>query len=102
MRRGNRALRAVLLGVADNLLMCNRYFRTRAAAWKAAGNDPRLIHTRVAMRFARIAFHMVAGRQVFQHPATRERGYVLEKLIGGQKRTEKGTGPYIDDTGRIG
>ena len=33
------------------------------------------------MRFARIAFHIVAGRQVFQHPATRERGYVLEKLI---------------------
>ncbi len=81
VKRGNRALRAALLGVADNLLMCNRYFRTLAASWKAAKHDPRLIHTRVAMRFARIAFHIVAGRQVFQHPATRERGYVLEKLI---------------------
>ncbi|MBI3464667.1 MAG: transposase [Planctomycetes bacterium] len=81
VRRGNRALRAVLLGVADNLLKCNRYFRTRAAAWKAAGHDPRLMHTRVAMRFARIAYHLVAGRQVFQHPSTRERGYILQKLI---------------------
>jgi hypothetical protein len=61
--------------------MCNRYVRTLAARWKAAGHDPRLVHTRVARRFARIAFHSVAGRQVFQHPATRERGYVLEKLI---------------------
>src|SRR5207244_3283864 len=26
-------------------------------------------------------YHIVAGRQVFQHPATRERGYILEKLI---------------------
>jgi len=81
VKRGNRALRAVLLGVADNLLMCNRYFRTLAASWKAAQHDPRLIHTRVAMRFARIAYHIVAGRQVFAHPATRERGYILEKLI---------------------
>lgn len=61
--------------------LCNRYFRTRAASWKAAGDDPRLIHTRVAMRFVRIAFHIVAGRQVFQHPATRERSYILEKPI---------------------
>jgi transposase len=88
VRRGNRALRAVLLGVADNLLMCNRYFRTRAAVWKAAGHDPRLIHTRVAMRFARIAYHIVAGQQVFQHPATRERGYVLEKLIAFHREHE--------------
>jgi transposase len=81
VRRGHRALRAVLLGVADNLLLCNRYFRTLAAGWKLASHDPRLIHTRVASRFARIAYHIVAGRQVFQHPATRERGYILEKLI---------------------
>lgn len=81
VKRGNRAIRRVLLGVADNLLLCNHYFRTRAAAWKTDGDDPRLIHTRVAMRFARIAFHLVAGGQVFRHPATRERGYVLEKLI---------------------
>lgn len=88
VRRGNRAIRRVLMSVADNLLLCNRYFRTLAAGWKAAGHDPRLIHTRVAMRFARIAFHIVAGQQVFRHPATRERGYVLEKLIAFHQEHE--------------
>jgi transposase len=62
VRRGSRAMRRVLMSVADNLLMCNRYFRTLAAGWNAAGDDQRLIHTRVAMRFGRIAFHIVAGR----------------------------------------
>jgi hypothetical protein len=45
VRRGNRALRAVLLGVTDNLLMCNRYFRTLAAGWKTAQHAPRLIQS---------------------------------------------------------
>ncbi len=36
---------------------------------------------KVAARFCRIAFHMVAGRQVFRHPSMRERGYILDKLL---------------------
>jgi hypothetical protein len=35
---------------------------------------------RAAERFCRIAFRMVAGRQVDRHPSCRERHYILEKL----------------------
>ena len=81
VRRGNRALRAVILGIADNLKLCNRHFRTLAGAWKAAGKAPRLSHVKIGVRFCRIAYHMVAGRQVFRHPSLRERGYILDKLL---------------------
>jgi transposase len=81
VRRCNRALRAAILGIADNLTLCNRRFRWLAATWKAAGKDPRHSHVKVACRFCRIAFHMVAGRQVFHHPSLRERSYILDKLL---------------------
>jgi transposase len=81
VRRANRALRAVILGIADNLMLCNTRFRMLAGAWKAAGKDPRKSHVKVALRFCRIAYHMVAGRQVFRHPSLRERGYILDKLL---------------------
>lgn len=81
VRRGNRALRAAILGIADNLMLCNTYFRMRAGAWQAAGKNPRMSHVKIACRFCRIAFHMVAGRQVFRHPSLRERGYILDKLL---------------------
>lgn len=81
VRRANRALRAAILGIADNLMLCNLRFRQLAAAWKAAGKDPRHSHVKIACRFCRIAFHMVAGRQVFHHPSLRERSYILDKLL---------------------
>ena len=80
VRTGNRALRAAILGIADNLIHSNHHFRYLAAQWAAAGKDPRDIRVRVGLRFCRIAFHMVAGRQVFCHPAIRGRHYVLDKL----------------------
>ena len=81
VRRANRALRAVILGIADNLMLCNRHFRQLAATWKTAGKDPRKSHVKVGLRFCRISYHMVAGRQVFRHPSLRERGYILDKLL---------------------
>jgi transposase len=81
VRHANHALRAVILGIADNLIRCNSHFRFLAAAWKTAGKDPRDSHVKVGVRFARISFHMVAGRQVFRHPSLRERNYVLDKLL---------------------
>jgi transposase len=81
VRRANRSLRAAILNIADNLMLCNAHFRTLAGAWKLAGKDPRHSHVKVAARFCRIAFHMVAGRQVFHHPSMRERGYILDKLL---------------------
>jgi transposase len=81
VRRANRALRAALLGIADNLICCNQYFRAMTARWRAAGKDPKHTHVKVGMRVARIAYHMVAGKQVFHHPALRERSYILDKLL---------------------
>ena len=36
---------------------------------------------KVGLRFCRIAFQMVAGRQVFRHPSLQGRHYILDKLI---------------------
>jgi transposase len=78
--RANRALRYVILLIAENLLRCNAYFHGLGEAWGAAGGDRRAIVVRAAKRFCRIAYQMVAGRQVFRHPSCRERHYILEKL----------------------
>ena len=77
----NHRLRFALMQIADNLILCNHYFAQLAALWRERKADPRLIRVRVAMRFSRISFQMVAGGKVFQHPAARERDYVLQKLI---------------------
>ena len=81
VRRCNRALRAAILGIADNLRLCNQRFRVLSGAWKAAGKNPRHSIVKIACRFCRIAFHMVAGRQVFRHPSLRERSYIVDKLL---------------------
>jgi transposase len=78
--RGDRALRYVILLIAENLLKCNEYFHRLGEAWRAAGAGYRAIAVRAAKRFCRIAYQMVAGRQVFRHPSCRERHYILEKL----------------------
>jgi len=80
VRNCNRALRAAILTIADNLILCNHHFRVLAAAWAAQGKDPRHSRVKVALRFCRIAFQMVAGRQVFRHPCIQGRHYILDKL----------------------
>jgi hypothetical protein len=80
VRHCNRALRAVILGIADNLILCNHHFRVLAAHWASQGKDPRDCRVRVGLRFCRIAFQMVAGRQVFRHPCIQGRHYILDKL----------------------
>ena len=81
VRRGHRRLRAVLLYIAESLIQCCHYFKAMNARWRADGDDPRLVHVRIAARFCRIAFQLVAGNQLFRHPAIREHGYVLDKLF---------------------
>jgi transposase len=80
VRNCNRALRAAIMGIADNLVKCNHHFRALAHTWSGLGKDPRHTRVKVGLRFCRIAFQMVAGRQVFHHPAIRERHYILQKL----------------------
>jgi transposase len=80
VRCANHSLRATIMTIADNLVTCNRYFQLLSERWKAAGKDARAIRVRVAFRFCRIAFQMVAGRQVFRHPGLQQRHFILEKL----------------------
>jgi transposase len=84
----NRRLRFAILQVADNLITCNHYFAKLVAPWRERKDDPRLIRVRVAMRFCRISFQMVAGGKVFDHPAARQRDYVLQKLIAFHQQHE--------------
>ena len=81
VRCANRRLRFALMQIADNLATCNRYFAKLNRTWREAGADPRLIRVRIAMRFSRISFQMVAGGSVFNHPAAQQRDYILRKLI---------------------
>jgi len=77
----NHRLRFAILQAADCLATSNRHFRHLASTWRCSGADPRLIRVRVASRFCRIAFAMVAGRQIFAHPAMRDRHYIVDKLL---------------------
>jgi transposase len=90
-RRGNRRLRAVLMQTADNLIQCNHYFKARADQWTRAGKDPRWVRVKVAKIFSRLAFAMVAGRQLFPHPCCQPRHYVVGKLLAFH--SEHGTDP---------
>jgi transposase len=80
VRNCNRSLRAAILGIADNLLLCNHHFKHLASLWKSQGKDSRDIHVRIGQRFCRIAFQMVAGGQVFRHPCIQGRHAILDKL----------------------
>lgn len=81
VRCANRSLRAALMMVAGNLLQCNSHFKALAETWRKTDKDARRTRVKIASRFTRIAFQIVSGRQVFKHPALRERDYILEKLI---------------------
>ena len=80
IRHCNHALRAAILSIADNLVICNHHFQALATRWAGQGKDPRHSRVKIGLRFCRIAFQMVAGRQVFRHPAIQGRHYILDKL----------------------
>jgi transposase len=81
VRCANRRLRNAIMTIADNLIEWNDHFRVLATQWQLEGKDPRAIRVRVAGRFCRIAYQMVAGRTTYRHPSCRHRDYVLCKLI---------------------
>jgi hypothetical protein len=80
VRRANRSLRAIIMLIADNLLLINRFFQGLKMRWQAEGMDYRDMCVHGAKRFCRIAFQMVAGRQVFRHPSSQKRDAILRKL----------------------
>jgi hypothetical protein len=81
VRCANRRLRAAILNIAANLIQCNHHFNALVVRWRAAGKDARHSHVKVGLRFCRIAYQMVAGRQIFHHPAVQQRSYLLDKLL---------------------
>ena len=81
VRMCNRQLRAVLLLIADNLVLCNPHYRALAALWSSRGQDPRHIRVKIATRFTRLVFQIVSGRQVLRHPGMRGRDAILDKLM---------------------
>lgn len=80
-RRANRRLRAVLMQTADNLLQCNHAFQAHADQWRRAGKDARWIRVKIAKRFSRLAYALVAGGQLFPHEACQQRHELLGKLL---------------------
>jgi len=81
VRCANHDLRRAIMMIADNLIMCNDYFRVLATGWRQKGKDPRDSHVKVAGRFCRIAYYMVAGGMTYRHPCTNNRDYIIQKLI---------------------
>jgi transposase len=97
VRNCNRSLRAAILGIADNLIVCNHHFNVLATQWAAQGKDPRHARVKVGMRFCRIAFQMVAGRQVFRHPSIQGRHYILDKLNAFHRDHDTGMAEVLRD-----
>jgi transposase len=88
VRCANRRLRAALMLIADNLIAVNNYFRAQGALWTQQRVDPRLQRVRVAKRFSRLAYFMLAGCQIVPHPCCREPHYILDKLLAFQLEHE--------------
>jgi hypothetical protein len=68
-----------------------------ATQWAAQGKDPRHTRVKVALRFCRIAFQMVAGRQVFRHPSIQGRHYILDKLTAFHRDHDTGMAEVLRD-----
>ena len=92
----NRELRGVIMMIADNLLTCNRFFRTLKERWVAAGVDERHVRP-AAKRFCRIAYQMVAGGQVFRHPSCQSRDAILRKLSAFHSEHETALAQVMTD-----
>ena len=97
VRCANHSLRAAILLIADNLIKCNHHFNVLAHQWRAQGKDPRHTRVKVALRFVRIAYLMVAGGQVFRHPAIQGRHYILDKLSAFHREHDSDSATVLRD-----
>lgn len=79
-RRANRRLRAALMRIADNLVLNNHYFRGQAALQRQQKADERVIRVRVAKKFTRLAYAVLAGQQVLRHVCCQPGDSILLKL----------------------
>lgn len=78
--RANRRLRAALMRIADNLVTNNHYFRGQAEVQRKQKADERVIRVRVAKKFTRLAYAVLAGHQVLRHACCQPGDSILLKL----------------------
>jgi len=76
----NARLRDAVMEITMNLILHNDHFQGWSALRVQRGWSKKKIHIAIANRFNRIAFHMVAGRMVFNHPCLKNRHPVLKKI----------------------
>jgi transposase len=81
VRHANRDLRRITFIIAESLIRKNEHFGVLAAGWRVKDVNHRDICVRVAGRFCRIAFQMVAGGMTYRHPCSQHRHYMLTKLL---------------------
>jgi transposase len=81
VRCANHDLRRAIMIISENLIKCNDHFRVLATGWRLQGKDPRDTHVKVAGRFCRIAYQLVAGGATYRHPCSNKRDYIIQKLI---------------------
>jgi transposase len=80
VRRANRRLRSALMRIADNLVVNNHFFHSQADLQRRQKIDERVIRVRVAKKFTRLAYAVLAGRQVLRHACCQPGDAVLTKL----------------------
>lgn len=76
----NARLRDAVMEIVMNLILHNDYFQGWSALRAQRGWSKKKIHVAMANRFNRIAYHMVAGRMLFDHPCLEKRHPTLKKL----------------------
>lgn len=78
----NARLRDAVMEITMNLILHNDYFQGWSGLREGRGWSKKKIHVAVANRFNRIAYHMVAGQMLFDHPCLEKRHPVLKKVAG--------------------
>jgi transposase len=76
----NARLRDAVMEIVMNLILHNDYFQGWSDLRAQRGWAKKKIHVAIANRFNRIAFHMVAGQMLFDHPCLKKRHPVLKKV----------------------
>jgi hypothetical protein len=76
----NARLRDAVMEIVMNLILHNDYFQGWSELRAQRGWSKKKIHVAIANRFNRIAYHMVAGRMLFDHPCLKKRHPVLKKV----------------------
>ena len=75
----NARLRDAVMEITTNLILHNDYFQGWSDLRTRRGWSKKRIHVAMANRFNRIAYHMVAGQMLFNHPCLKKRHPVLKK-----------------------